>query len=159
MRHAGQDELPDFLPLVFADPVPARAAGEADLDLGTERRLWVVDLDALQVLAHLSHDLLDGLQSIGQEAWLVGCVDRRGCGRAVRQVTKEQADLLSGYPPLAHLPGHAVPDRVRSDALIQPRRFAGYPPHVENGADRLVPIADVPSALPYRLTEPWAQRR
>ncbi|KAA0597238.1 hypothetical protein J2848_000387 [Azospirillum lipoferum] len=65
MRQAGQDELPDLLPLVFADPVPARAACEADHGIGTERRLWVVDLDALQVLAHLSHGLFNGLQSIG----------------------------------------------------------------------------------------------
>ncbi|HYG90497.1 MAG TPA: hypothetical protein VD978_30035 [Azospirillum sp.] len=72
--------MPNLLLLVFADPVPACPAGEADLNPGTERCLRTVDLDSLQVLAHLPHDLLDGLHGIRQEAGLVGRVYRRGRG-------------------------------------------------------------------------------
>nr|WP_063634177.1 hypothetical protein [Azospirillum humicireducens] len=159
MRHAGQDELPDLPTLVFAYPVPVCPAGEADLDPRVGDWLRAIDPGVLQVLAHRPHHRFDSFQGVGQEAGLVGRVDRRGCGRAVRQVAQEQADLLGGNPPLAHLACHAVPDRIWSDTLVQPCCFAGDPPHVQDGADRLVPIADVPATFPHRLTEPWAQRR
>ncbi|HYG90496.1 MAG TPA: hypothetical protein VD978_30030 [Azospirillum sp.] len=74
-------------------------------------------------------------------------------------MAQEQADLLGGNAALAHLAGHAVPDRVWGDALVQPCRLARDPPHMEDGANRLVPVTDVPAALSHRLAQPWPQRR